>query len=172
MKKIAVLIAILLVFQLGFSQRYEHDASIELEVNEQVWKPFKQAFEDRDWERFNALHTDDVMRISTWSGIRIGEEYKNTIKESYQRVTQRKTFIDFRMEHRIYDEKVGFEVGYYRIIYEEPGKDRQFSYARFQVVLKKVEGVWKIAQDWDIDMINGVKVTKADFEKGPPLNLD
>lgn len=154
-----------------FSQEYVPSPETEALINEQIWKPFKQSYESRDWKTFNDLHTDDVLRISRWSGIREGNEYKERIKSSFQRSTQRKKSIDFWLEHRIYAENVGYEVGYYRIINTEPGKEKSTSYSRFHVVLKKEDGIWKIAQDWDTGIINGVEVTADDFAKGKPLKL-
>ena len=64
---------------------------------------------------------------------------------------------------------MGYEVGYYRVIYEEPGKETRMSHAQFHVVLRKENGVWKIAQDWDTGVINGVQLTAEDFAKGTPM---
>ena len=154
-----------------YAQKATSNEKLEAEVNEQVWKPFKKAFEARDGKQFNALHTDDVMRISTWSGIKVGKEYKDAIEQSYQKEDGRKRTIDFWLEHRFYRENAGYEVGYYRIITEEEGKAPRAHYARFHIVLKKVNGSWKIAQDWDVSNINGQEVTEEDFAKGTPLDL-
>ena len=140
---------------------------IAKEVNESVWKPFKKSYEARDWQAFNALHTDDVLRVSKW-GIKLGSEYKEGVEESYKKYanSEIKTTIDFWLEHRIYKG----EVGYYRVVNKAPGKESE-RYARFHVVLRKENGQWKIAQDWDTSNINGVKVTVEDFEKGTMLDL-
>lgn len=162
---------VLCICTVAFSQQYVPDPAIAQEVNEQVWKPFKKSYEGRDWKTFNDLHTDDVLRINTWSGIREGDEYKKRVKNSNQRNTQRKKTIDFWLEHRIYSETTGYEVGYYRVVNEEPGKEPTTSYARFHIVLRKEDGVWKIAQDWDTSTINGEEVTAEDFAKGTPLSF-
>ncbi|GJM31607.1 MAG: hypothetical protein DHS20C18_06080 [Saprospiraceae bacterium] len=170
-KKIGLVLLMLLSFIWAPAQEEvsAEQTAIEQEVNQQLWKPFKVAWEARNWEAFNALHTDDVMRISKWSGIQLGDEYKESIKASYQKKDDRKKTIDFWLEHRIYRENMGYEVGYYRISSEEPGKEIRNYYARFHIVLKKVNGQWKIAQDWDTNNINGVPVTEEDFAKGKVL---
>ena len=142
------------------------------EVNNTVWKPFKKAYETRDAEAFNTLHTDDVLRVSKW-GIKVGDEYKNGVINGYKRYAESQitTTIDFWLEHRIYKGDVGYEVGYYRIVQNELGKKERTSYARFHVVLRKESGKWKIAQDWDTSNLNGVEVTAEDFEKGTMLDL-
>ena len=162
---------ILLGMLLGTSvvaQEYQPDAATEAEVNEHVWKKFKTSYEARDWETFNSLHTDDVLRVSKWGGIKVGEEYKERVRQSYRRTPKRKKVIDFWFEHRIYAEEVGYEVGYYRVADMESGAESPASYAQFHVVLRKVDGVWKIAQDWDQGTILGEKITAEDFAKGTP----
>ena len=111
-----------------FSQENSSNEEIEKTVDEQIWKPFKKAWEERDWKLFNNLHTPDVLRITKW-GVRAGEEYRSTIRQAFQKEDARKRTIDFWMEHRIYSENVGYEVGYYRAVYEEPGKERHMTYA-------------------------------------------
>lgn len=171
MKKLSCFLLALILSGLVIAQQYVPDPKIEAEVNEQVWKPFKKSYEDRDWKVFNDLHTDDVLRIHTWGGIQAGKAYKDQIEKSYQRPTRSTKVFDLWFEHRIYSENVGYEVGYYRVIYEEPGKSQIISVGRFHILLRKVEGVWKIAQDWDTSVINGEKVTADDFSKGTPIEF-
>ncbi len=148
----------------------QDDAATAQDVNEKLWKPFKAAFEERDWEAFNALHTADVLRVNKW-GIKVGEEYRESNKKHYSQPDNRKRTIDFWLEHRIYHGDIGYEVGYYHITSQAPGEEMRSYYARFHVVLRKENGEWKIAQDWDTSEINGVPVTAEDFAKGTPLKL-
>ena len=171
MKKLTLTVLCLFLASLTFSQSYKGSPETEKEVNLSVWKPFKESYESRDWQTFNDLHTDDVMRISTWSGIRTGEEYKEANKKNAMRKDAPARIIDFWLEHRIYGEGVGYEVGYYRISQNTPDGETRSSYARFHIVLRKVNGHWKIAQDWDINQINGEPVTAEDFAKGEPLSF-
>ncbi len=145
-------------------------ADIAEQVNQQLWKPFKAAFEARNWAAFNALHTADVVRVSSW-GIKVGDDYRESVKTAYSQPDDRKKTIDFWLEHRIYNEEIGYEVGYYKITSQAPGEALKTYYARFHVVLKKEEGQWKIAQDWDTNTVNGNAVNEEDFAKGTPLKL-
>lgn len=169
MKKMLLITAL---FSFGFSAfaQAERNTKIENEVNEQLWKQFKKALEQRDAKAFNNLHTDDVLRVNS-GGIKIGSEYTDGITESYKKPDNRKRTIDFRLEHRYYSGDTGYEVGYLRISTEESGKETRKNFGRFHVVLKKVDGQWKIAQDWDTNNINGVAVTEADFDKNPAIDL-
>ncbi|GFD78139.1 hypothetical protein KUL118_10010 [Tenacibaculum sp. KUL118] len=165
MKTVYTILILLVSVALSFSQ---NNGIIEKEVNQQIWQPFKKSFEARDWESFNNLHTNDVLRVNKY-GIRIGEEYKNSIQTSYQKTTTKKRQIDFCFNQRIYKENTGYEVGYYRVIYTEKYKEPRTVYGRFHVVLKKKENTWLITQDWDTDTINGKSITKEDFESGKCL---
>ena len=70
--KLTFAVITLLSIQTVWAQPYTPDPEVVKEVNEQLWKPFKRSYEARNSDTFNDLHTDDVMRISTWSGISIG----------------------------------------------------------------------------------------------------
>ncbi|MDP2540056.1 hypothetical protein CSC81_06295 [Tenacibaculum discolor] len=165
MKTAYTILIFLISITLSFSQNKE---VIEKEVNEQIWQPFKKSFEARDWNTFNSLHTNDVLRVNKY-GIRIGEEYKTSVQTSYQKPTTKKRQIDFCFNQRTYKESTGYEVGYYRVIYTEKDKEPRIVYGRFHVVLNKKNGVWLISQDWDTDTINGEPITKEDFESGKCL---
>ncbi len=169
MKRNLLFTSLLLSSILVYAQQYVHSEATEKEVNDQVWGPFKQAYEARNWQTFNELHTGDVLRVSQWGGIKVGDAYKEGVKHAYQKNSTRKKTIDFWFEQRIYAETIGYEVGYYRVISEEPEKEPAISYAQFHVVLRKQNGMWKIAQDWDSTVINGVKLTAEDFAKGSVL---
>ena len=51
------------------------------------------------------------------------------------------------------------------------GEKARENYGRFHCVIKKIDGVWKIAQDWDDDEINGRKVSAEDWAKEAPLKF-
>ncbi len=171
MKKMLICLMAMITTTAVLAQDKKEQQKIEKEVNEQLWKPFKKSLEQRDAKTYNDLHTDDVLRVNKW-GIRIGKAFKDRNTASYAKKDDRKRTIDFWLEHRIYSGDTGYEVGYYRIKTTYPdGKVRE-SYARFHIVLKKVNGSWKIAQDWDTGEINGRKITADDFAKGTPLDLD
>lgn len=148
----------------------ESNPETENEINQQIWKAFKQSWERRDSQTFNALHTEDIMRVSS-SGIRVGDEYKNSNQKSFSKPRKDKRTIDFALEQRLYGNDIGYEVGYYRIVSKKDNGETNHYYGRFHVVLKKQNGAWKIAQDWDTGNVNGVEVTAADFEKLAMLPL-
>ncbi|MBT8218356.1 MAG: nuclear transport factor 2 family protein [Bacteroidia bacterium] len=155
-------LCILLV--IGVVQPLICQSEIESEIDTQVWDNFKKAYRTNDAQLYNSIHTWDVLRI-TPGGIRVGAEYRASNIESMGRANRTPRTIDFVFQHRIYRENVGYEVGYYEVVYYKNGNPDRASYGRFHVALRKEDGVWKIAQDWDSDDINGQKVSRLDFER-------
>lgn len=141
------------------------------EINEQVWKPFKQAYEARDAALFNSLHTVDALRI-TEGGITPGPEYKARIIEGFKRTQDYKIKIDFAHEHRLFYGDLAYEVGYYKMTSSHSGQTDSNSYGRFHVMLRRIDGKWMIAQDWDTEMVGSHRITEADFNSATPLSLD
>ncbi len=170
MKSLFTAITILLFISFIYSQKDEMKDTYETTINETIWKPFKKTYEARDWQGFSELHTDDVLRVHD-GGIQQGAAYKNSIRESYEKYSDRKVTIDFAMERRMQKEDVAYETGFYRVLYREPGKEPRASYGRFHVVLRKMDGNWKIAQDWDSNSFNGRPINAGDFEKAAFLDL-
>ena len=170
MKSLIFSAFLLLVITPIHSQEVPDQNEIAATVNESIWKPFKNSYESRDWKTFNALHTADVLRVHD-RGIQKGQEYKDAIKGYYEREDNRKVTIDFVLERRTYSGDTGYEVGFYRVIYQEEGKEDRNSYGRFHVVLKKIDGNWKIAQDWDSGSFNGRPIGPEDFDEGKKLDL-
>ena len=158
-----------LLFLLIFSTtvidaQHRTDPAVSAEIDEQVWKPFRTAYNSYDAEVYNNLHTNDVLRVTSW-GIKLGEVYKKSIIERYGRPDNPKREIDFRFQHRIHEGDVGYEVGLYKVVTQKSDGTERVSVGRFHVVLKKINGTWKIAQDWDESTINGVAITVTDFDR-------
>lgn len=144
------------------------EAEIQKEVDEQVWKPFVKAYSSFDATTFNSLHSEDVIRANAW-GVRVGKAYLESNIKNFQKGKERgdKRSISFWFEHRKYSGDVGYEVGYYEVKAIRKGEEKKY-YARFHIVLRKIDGKWKIVQDWDTSKINGVDVTQADYLKKEP----
>lgn len=136
--------------------------SAQEEIDQQIWVPFTRAWEANDGEAYNAVHTDDVWRINP-GRLLLGDQYK---KRNTERMTgqKRDRIIEFTFETRTANGDNAYEVGYYRITDRSEDQPRYFV-GRFHVAIKKIDGVWKIAQDWDTDEINGEKITPESLEK-------
>ena len=161
MKTFKFLIVLLLISTSAFAQEQKYDHSKE--IDQELWRVFVESYNSRNAERYLSIHSKDIVRITT-GGIRQGDVFREGIRRSYARKNQTKRTISFKFEHRIHGKEIAYEVGYFKVTYYKNGKEEDH-FGRFSVVLKKEEGRWKIAQDWDIDRINGDKITKEDYNK-------
>lgn len=141
------------------------------QINEEVWLPFMKTYSSLDGEGFMDIHTDDVVRvIMDGDRMLLGKEYRESQIKSNARSRERgvKRTIEFSFLERIAREEVAFEVGYYKGTYYEEGKASRNFYGKFHVLLKKVNGRWKVAIDADTSFDNSL--TEADFLKGKPMD--
>ncbi len=128
--------------------------SVASEIDNQIWIPFTKAWESNDGAAYNAIHAEDVWRINP-GRLLVGAEYKKRNAER-MKGQEKNSIIEFSFETRTSNGNNAYEVGYYRITRSQDGQ--QFV-GRFHVAMKKIDGVWKITQDWDTDEINGEKLT-------------
>lgn len=160
--KNAVLSTFILLLTLPvFSQ---NDSLAWRQIDEQVWLPFVEHYEAWDAEKFNALHTPGMLRGGPW-GLRTGEEYLGGNLKNWPegKADGWERDIAFTFEQRVVGDGVAYEVGYYRVIDRRKGEPEQTYFGQFHVVLRLIDGIWKIAQDWDADEISGRPVTEEDF---------
>lgn len=143
------------------SQQKKHDFTKE--INEQLWENFVESYNTRDADKYLSVHSKDIVRI-TQIGIRQGDVFRNGIRKAFARKNQPKRTIEFKHEHRIHEKEIAYEVGYFKVTYTRNGEEQDF-YGRFSVLLKKEDGRWKIAQDWDVDQINGEPITERDYTR-------
>ncbi|SEC42057.1 conserved hypothetical protein [Tenacibaculum sp. MAR_2009_124] len=151
-----------------FSQAKIESTEITKEIDQQVWFPFIKAYNSRDWKAFNDLQTDDVLRVNTY-GMRMGSEYKEKIKKNFQKPVSNVEQIEFSFAQRIHKKNTAYEIGYYKVTYKKKNPKFKTHFGMFHVVLKKEDGVWRIAQDWDGDSVNGKPITQQDFDRGEYL---
>jgi ketosteroid isomerase-like protein len=162
---------VLLLFSFSQIKAQINVLSIQQEIDKTVWKPFHDAFENADGKALNALYADEVLRVS-YGKIDTQEEFKSKNLKNFEESKKLNVQIelDFWFDSRSTNENTSYEVGYYRIIRTVDGKSTKY-YGQFHIVLKKVNGIWKITQDWDTPVINGNKIGKEDFEKNDPLDF-
>ena len=141
--------------------------SIQQQIDEDVWKPFIESYANFDTDGFMAIHTEDVIRISRdGEHIRIGSEYREIQDRNNTRSKEigATRSISFSFLERIAREEVAFEVGYYKVVSKRPLDESRTFYGHFHVVLKKVDGKWKLWVDSDTSQDH--KLTEKDFQKG------
>ncbi|MBS9464062.1 nuclear transport factor 2 family protein [Flagellimonas sp. 389] len=160
------LILILFMFTAFFGYSQTAKNTIQDEIDMEVWKPFKTAFETLDGEALNAIYADEVLRV-TPQGIDTENTFKSGNLERFQKnkADGMSIALDFWFDSRHTNETVSYEVGFYRIGFSDKNGETNYSYGQFHIVLKKIDGTWKITQDWDTTSINGKTITAADLAK-------
>ncbi len=168
MKKLKLTLVLLLLI-ISASQA---QVSIENEINQAVWKPFMESWASYDAVTYNSLHTDDVLRPGR-NSLTVGQDYKDRNTRSFAASAERngKRSIHFSFEQRVYSENRGYEVGYYKVIDQREGQAARTFYGRFHVVLRKENGQWKIAQDWDTNSLRGKPISQEDWDRATPLEF-
>jgi len=139
-------------------------------VNEQVWKPFIEAFNNRDTKKFMEVHSKDVVRSSRDSKQVIGwDEYYNQMERGNKSevASKSKRILDLRFTERIYGTDKAIEVGIYKTSYVGADGIAKSFYGRFHVVLRKENGIWKILVDTDSS--ENHSISEKDFLEAAPM---
>ncbi len=144
--------------------------SLQAEIDEQVWRPFIKAYNNFDTDAFMHIHTRDLLRIIRDNNVILkADVYAKNVEKNNRssKETGRQVSISFSFLERMAIEDSAFEVGYYKVVSrDKEGKKRNF-YGKFHVILKKIDGRWKIAVDSDTSMDGAI--TEEDFQKGKLL---
>lgn len=144
---------------------------IQKEIDENLWKPFKESFENIDGEKLNALYADEVIRV-TPNGIDTESKFKIANLKRFEENKASGTTIqlNFWFDSRHTNPTTSYEVGFYRLDFTAK-EEVTTIYGQFHIVLHKIDGLWKITQDWDTTKINGSSITITDFNKQTPLQF-
>lgn len=146
--------------------------TIQKEIDQTVWKPFQKAFETLDGDALNATYAAQVLRV-TPQGIDTENAFKKGNAERFatNRKNGDKITLDFWFDSRKTNETTSYEVGFYRIGFTSKEGDTRYSYGQFHIVLEKINGAWKITQDWDTATIAGNPITAKEFDKKEALRF-
>jgi len=163
MKKILLGAMLVMCYSNTFAQ------SEQGKINKDVWYSFMQAYQDLDASLFNHIHTDDVLRIPIdQNQILVGREYKDSNLNMFNlwnehKIKQR---IQFSFTNRIQKGDWAYETGIYKLT-RHSGFNPEYLYGKFNVTLKRVNGIWKIYMDADTS--EGATVNESDFLKAEIL---
>ena len=164
MKRTSCVSVMLLIGIAAFSQQDNR----QKEINKQVWKPFIEAFNNRDDDAFSAVHSKEVIRVSQDDNRIFGyNEYFKKIPESEKaRWKDWKRNIELRFLQRIASSDKAFEVGYYKSSTTNTVTgEKRTGYGKFHVLLRKENGTWKILMDADANE----KTDEAVFITADPM---
>ncbi len=142
--------------------------AVQEEIDRTVWKAFQNAFESMDGEALNALYADTVLRV-TPEGIDTQSQFKqaNRTRFAANVANGDRISLDFWFDSRHTNVTTSYDVGFYRVGVTAKSGSTDYFYGQFHIVLKKIDGDWKIVQDWDTSSIGGRPITAADFERQP-----
>lgn len=150
----------------------ERTLATQQEINQTVWKPFQQAFEGLDGAALNNLYAEDVLRV-TPAGIDTEGQFKSDNESRFDNNKARGDDIEltFWFDSRRTNAATSYEVGFYRLGTTSATGTTDYFYGQFHIVLRKLDGRWKITQDWDTESIGGQPITAADFARQPPARF-
>ena len=133
--------------------------SIQIAINDQVWKPFIQAYNSRDTDGFLAVHSKEVVRSPRDAKLVLDwNEYYEQQKrgDDAGKTSENRRRLELRFTERIASATQAMEVGIYKVtVTDRNGNNRSF-YGRFHVALRKENDVWKILVDTDSSEGNSI----------------
>lgn len=159
---------ILLISSLGIAKGQAQNAvDIQKDIDQQVWKPFKKAFETLDAIALNNLYADRVLRV-TPGGIDTDEAFKkmNVVRFGKNKDEGTVIKLEFWFDERKTNTNTSYEVGFFKITSLTEAV-KNITYGQFHIVLEKIDNQWKITQDWDTSQVNGKRIGAEDFDRKP-----
>jgi ketosteroid isomerase-like protein len=154
---------------LGIATAQEYSA--QREIDEHVWRPFMAASNSFDAEKFLAVQSKDMVRVAPDAKQVYGlERYAREIREGFERARGRKGLIrssEMRFLSRSAAGDLAHETGYFRSRTVLPSGEVRTRYSKFEMILRKENGRWKILVDKD--SAEGGTITEATFLAATPL---
>ena len=150
------------------SYTYAQADSLQQQINQQVWKPFIQSFNNLDTKGFMSVHSKEMTRVVQDGNTLYGYDryYRETEQGNQSTIkANRKRTIELRFTQRIASYNKAFEVGYYKFTSVQPDGTSRNGYGKFHVLLRRENGTWKILMDADASE----KTDEATFQSAKPM---
>lgn len=126
------------------------EANMHQKINKDMYINFSRAFENKDFDLFASIHSDDMIRISGNGGeIKNADTYLKGYKKRWSDPSRKPTPIDFRLLERITSDSLVSDRGIYQVSYQDNQGNTKYSYGKFHVLLKLENQNWKILIDYD-----------------------
>ncbi|MEM1435500.1 MAG: hypothetical protein AAGG11_15690, partial [Pseudomonadota bacterium] len=123
---------------------------IQAVIDGTVWRTFQNAFHRMDGAALNSVYADTVLRV-TPDGLDTQGNFKqdNLTRFLENRARGDRIELDFWFDSRHTNAAVSYDVGFYRVrVVAASGESSDF-FGQFHIVVRKINGCWKIVQDWD-----------------------
>jgi ketosteroid isomerase-like protein len=158
-----------LIFTLALATPTSADP-INAEIERDVWIPFIAASNTFDADGFLAVQSKDLVRIAADQKEVYGlDRYAREIRDGFKRARERglKRVSEARFLERAASETLAYHTGYFKSQATLADGEIRTRYSRFEFVLRKDEGRWRILLDKDT--ADGGKITEQDFQAATPV---
>jgi hypothetical protein len=145
---------------------YSHSQSkANLQQINSTWLKFYKAFATLDYTLMADIHSENLVRISGGKRILDYETYITNYKKSFERdkATGQTSEISLRFFERLNNDNTASERGIYKLIRNKGTDKEKAYYGQFHVLLKKIDGFWKITMDYDSS--EGGTIGEDDYNK-------
>ncbi|WP_271764931.1 hypothetical protein [Aquimarina algiphila] len=167
--KIKIIFIIILLSYYSNLDCIAQETAIHEKINADMYGNFSKAFETLDYNLFASIHSNDMIRISGNGGeIKGVKTYLEGYKKRWSKPKGKPALIDFRLFERVYSETLVSDRGIYRASYTDNDNKVQYSYGQFHVILKMIEGNWKILIDYDSN--ENETINKDSYDKAFSLS--
>jgi ketosteroid isomerase-like protein len=123
-------------------------------TDEDIWIPFRRAYQDGDPQAYLDLHAPDLIRVEADRGW-IGnlDEYAGRVHAFFAEAAARGATMDieFRFTERLVHGGLAAERGLYRFTTTEAGGSREVSYGRFHTFARHTADGWRLLVTYDYD---------------------
>jgi ketosteroid isomerase-like protein len=138
---------------------------LKTEINTHVWKTFIEGYNTFNLDKFFSVYSKNVVRVPIdEKKIFTYSEYRKIVNREYQfnKNYKIKAAIELRFNERIHLPDKAFEKGIFKLKLTDNNGKPETVYSRFEVLLQKESGQWKIV--FDLDSAEGSKLTEKDFQ--------
>jgi ketosteroid isomerase-like protein len=146
--------------------------SAQQEIDEHVWRPFMAASNDFDADKFLSVQSKDLVRVAPDRSEVYGlDRYAREIRAGFQRARERKGLSresEMRFLTRSAAGDLAHETGIFRSRVTLPGGEVRIRFSRFEMILRKEDGRWKILVDKDTAA--GDAATEEEFQSATPIS--
>ncbi|NNE32913.1 MAG: nuclear transport factor 2 family protein [Winogradskyella sp.] len=145
-KLVIILLLLLCATPLCSAQSIE-----DLKAVNKVWSKFYNAFETLDYSLMAQIHSDELVRVSGGKRIIDYDTYITNYKSRFKqdKLTKQTNTITLRFFERLNNGRTASERGIYKLTKNQGTKNERSYYGQFHVILKKIDGHWKITMDYD-----------------------
>ncbi len=121
-------------------------------INKDIWKPFSEAYQSLQAEKYLALHSKDLIRAEGGAKqVKNLVQYSENVRKMFDNLNQSgsKVTINFRFLERIINQESASERGIFEFALTNTKSEKQQFYGKFHVFSRQEKGVWKILVDYD-----------------------